>query len=182
MKKTLITVAATLMVAFLALRLAGPACWAEDDWTPQTDYNVKVYGERLKDARVAMSCRMGTFAPVGKFTELINDNDFVLFRTDTHGVPVYLPKNNPDLIAQAQQFQAKDEITVFGYVRWSPLTGSYFMGGILRKGFTCGYDNNAATTRIRVHVSEVVVDVEPGETKPIPCPHCQSQLLISWEK
>lgn len=175
MKRTLITVAATLMVAFLAL-------WAEDDWTPQTDYNVKVYGERLKDAKVAMSCRMGAFAPVGKFTELINDKDFVLFRTDTHGVPIYLPKNNPDLIALAQQLQAKDEITVFGYVRWSQQTGSYFMGGMIRKGFTCGYDNNAATTKIRIHVSEVVVDVEPGQTQPIPCPHCQSQLLISWEK
>lgn len=161
----------------------GVAVLADGDRVATTDYHVKVGGERFKDASVAMSCRFGAFGTVGNFTSLITDADYVLFRTGKVGLPVYLPKNNPDLIASAQGLTENEEITVLGVVRWSQPTGSYVLGARVQKGFSCGYsDEEAAGGAIVVNVGGRRLELLPGQATGMPCPHCRTQILVTWEK
>ncbi|GEM_PF-3828418 len=168
--------------ALVALAV-GVAVLADGERVGTTDYTVKVGGERFKDCNVAMSCRFGAFGAVGNFTSIITDADYVLFRTGKVGLPVYLPKNNPDLIAAAQGLTEEEEITVLGVVRWSQPTGSYVLGAQIQKGFSCGYsDEEAAGGTIVVNVGGRRLELLPGATTGMPCPHCQSQILVTWEK
>lgn len=170
-------------IAFAAgVALAVALAFADHDRVATTDYAVKVGGEQFKDVPVAMSCRFGALAAVGHFTELLTDDSAVLFRTEKHGLPVYLLKNNPDLVGAARKLEAKEEITVLGVVRWSQPTGPYVLAAQVQKGFSCGYDENAGVEAVTIHVSQCAVRVELGQVQGIACPHCQNQLLVSWEK
>lgn len=168
--------------ALVAVAVAA-AVLADHDRVVCTDYSVRAGGERFKDASVAMSARFGAFAPVGNFTSVITDADYVMFRTAKVGLPVYLPKNNPALIASAQGLTENEEITVFGVVRWSQPTGSYVLGAQVRKGFACAYDDDAASGgAITVNIGGHRVELLPGVPTGIPCVHCKTQLLVTWEK
>ncbi|MEK7867467.1 MAG: hypothetical protein AAB434_12360 [Planctomycetota bacterium] len=161
----------------------GVAVVADHDRVACTDYGVKVGGERFKDCNVAMSCRFGAFGQVGNFTSIITDADYVVFRTGKVGLPVYLPKNNPALIAAAQGLKEDEEITVLGVVRWSQPTGSYVLGAQVQKGFSCGYsDEEASGGGIVVNVGGRRLELLPSQTQGMPCPHCQNQILVTWEK
>ncbi len=169
--------------ASLAALALAVAVMADHDRVGTTDYAVKAGGERFKDCNVSMSCRFGAFEQVGSFTSIITDADYVMFRTAKVGIPVYLPKNNPELIAAAQGLGENEEITVLGVVRWSQPTGSYVLGAQVRKGFACTYDDSAACEgAIVVNVGGCRLELLPTQTKGMPCPHCQSQLLVTWEK
>ena len=168
--------------ALVALAVAA-AVLADHDRVAATDYAVEAGGERFKDCHVSMSCRFGAFGQVGNFTSIITDADYVMFRTGKVGLPIYLPKNNPNLIASAQGLAENEEITVLGVVRWSQPTGSYIMGAQVTKGFSCGYsDEEAAGGAIVVNVGGRRLELLPGQTVGMPCPHCQSQILVTWEK
>lgn len=169
--------------ALLVALAVAAAVLADHDRVGTTDYAVKAAGERLKDCNVAMSCRFGAFGEVGNFTSIINDADWVMFRTAKVGLPVYLPKNNPDLLAAAQGLAENAEITVLGVVRWSQTTGSYVMGAQIRNGFACAYDDEEAGGGvITVNIGGRRLELLPGQPTGMPCPHCQSQLLVTWEK